>query len=225
MPTPLHMRVCLVPQAERTKGQMYQLVDGTTRKWNGRMFLCVYDRNPYSCKDCRSDGLCEPGRLHCTACDTANSTDHEPKCANESCDHRVRGSPYFPLCAHCFHAAHPDVVHRGWKEKQLHDAIVHPDQWRRRETIQATDGLPVVVIHFNPDEYTHDGVRVAGCFPQPRVVDERVRQRRFAVFADRLRGALDLVPPQTLTVSKLFFDDVGTRVGRWQWPVDYSAIV
>ena len=235
---------CAVPVEQRVKGERYQrldLPDSETRKWDGRPFMCPHDLQASKCKKCSSDNLCEHGLLFCTACGT-NEPRSEPVCANESCTRLVRTSPYFPLCAHCFHDAQPDVARFGWKEKLLCDATkavfpAEPFRWDRRIpggaslyrpdfACTAVPSSSYIFIHFNPDDYTHNGTRMVGCFPRPGEVDETEWQRRVAVRFDLLRGALDHVPPQPLTVFKLFFDDAGIIVGKWdgQWPVQYNAI-
>jgi hypothetical protein len=82
---------------------------------------------------------------------------------------------------------------------------------RMMELFRDLGSRPLVMIDFNPDSYTTNGVKHAGCFSTTPVdgklqVNVTEWNRRFAILLPILRDALDIMPTREVTHHVLFYD-------------------
>ncbi len=83
---------------------------------------------------------------------------------------------------------------------------------RMMQLFQDYGNRPIVFIRFNPDAYTNSvGIRVSSCFTRTptglvKLTKQETWEGRLRVLQDRLKGHIEVIPNQEVTVEHLYYD-------------------
>ena len=80
---------------------------------------------------------------------------------------------------------------------------------RLMEIFQDLGNRPLVVIRFNPDQYTKKGIKIPSCFGSTSTgqlkLDKKEWKRRIEILTKVIKMHLQNVPTRESTVGKLFY--------------------
>jgi hypothetical protein len=103
------------------------------------------------------------------------------------------------------------VIECDEKQHQGYDC----EDKRTMEIFQDLGNRPLVLIRFNPDSYTTNGIKIEGCFENTKIHQKKFYNlieyewlKRLTVLEDTIKKYLNMeeIPSKEVTIEKLFYD-------------------